>query len=641
MKNKLLALTLLALLAGGASCKKILEAEPSDFSVPGNYFQTETQVNSYLASVYDVLNDGNWYNNQFRANISEGTDESYNTASIGSPYPAHYSASSSDASITGFWQAIYRGLDRANTLLENLDRASLSADKKARVLGEAKFLRAYYLFTATQWFGDVPLKTTSTKTQGDAQIAFTPSKEVYDFVIREMTEAEGLLAAQKASTLAYNERVTYTTVQGMLARVCLFAAGNPVNDTKRYAEALDWAKKVKASGEHSLHPDYRQVFINHSADAYDNVNRESMWEVGFKTDAANTALREQMSNNVGVSVGINKWGRITSTTRTTAVLYRTYGSTYDAARKQDLTPDLRRDWNVAPYTLGGVPSTSSQETVPTIEPVAWNSWWMRFSGKWRRQYEVVVPRDNNNLPQNFPLLRYADVLLMLAEAENEVNGPTDIAYAAVNEVRRRAWGKGNRVTGVTVTNGGSGYTAAPRVTIAPSLTGPGEGYDAALATATVSGGKVTAINVTSSVGFYNSVPAVILTGLGTGATATAELTPVDPATADVPLGLSREAFRKFLQDERLRELAGEALRRADLKRWNVLEATVKSRSDLAVNGSAQRFSDNTQVIPPVSNAGDRTTASHDGANVSARSMFLPIPLSEILNNRLAKQNNGY
>jgi hypothetical protein len=180
------------------------------------------------------------------------------------------------------------------------------------------------------------------------------------------------------------------------------------------------------------------------------------------------------------------------------------------------------------------------------------------------------------------------------------------------------------------------------VTIAPSLVGPGEGYDAALATATVAAGRITSINVISSVGFYNSVPAVTITGGGgTGATATAVLTTIDPLAADVPPALSKDAFRKFIQDERLREFAGEMLRRQDLKRWNLLVTTVKTRSDLATSGSAERFPDNTQIIPQVTAVGDRTTASHDGANISNRDIFLPIPLNEILNNRLARQNQGY
>src|SRR5215211_4352021 len=127
MKRYIISLSLFAVLASGVSCKKILEVKPDDFLTPVNYFQTETQIDAYLNSVYDPLNDGTpWYREQFRTNLSEGTDESYNTSNVATPYPAHYSAVSSDANITGFWGSIYKGVDRASTLLENLDKAPLS-----------------------------------------------------------------------------------------------------------------------------------------------------------------------------------------------------------------------------------------------------------------------------------------------------------------------------------------------------------------------------------------------------------------------------------------------------------------------------------------------------------------------------------
>jgi hypothetical protein len=240
---------------------------------------------------------------------------------------------------------------------------------------------------------------------------------------------------------------------------------------------------------------------------------------------------------------------------------------------------------------------------------------------------------------------------MLAEAENEVNGPTGVAYEAINAVRRRAYGTGNRVTSITVTNGGTGYTTAPTITVAPSYTlstGTGIIGDAALATATVSGGRITSINVTSSVGFYTTPPTVTITGGGgTGAVATAVLTPINPLAADLAPTLSKDAFRKAIQDERMKELNGECLRRQDLKRWIaptgglMLVYAVKLRSDIAANGTPERFSDGTQVIPLVPAVNDRTAASHDGANISERDIYLPIPLSEITNNKLAKQNTGY
>lgn len=641
MKKNIIIGLLFSLIITSTSCNKILETTPTDFSTPQNFFNTESQIDSYLASVYDVLNDATWYQNHMRTNIGQGTDEEYTTSNVGSPYPGHFNAPASDLNIGGFWSALYRGIDRSCTLIENLEKGSLSKSKYNKVLGEAKFLRAFYLFTATQWFGEVPLKIKSTQSAQDAQIAFSKEKEVYDYVIKEMTEAEALLSEQTANTLLFNERITQTTVQGILARVCIFAAGYPVNDNARYRDALNWANKVRSSGLHKLAPDFRTVFINMSADAYDNVNRESMWEVGFKTDAANTALREQIAAIVGVNVAVNAWGRIINTTRMTANLYRSYESNYNPTINQDLSPDLRRDWTVAPYTLGNVPSNSSQATIPSIVPVAWNSWWLRFNGKWRRQYETVVPRDNNNSPQNYPILRYSDILLMIAEAENEINGPTALAYSALNEVRRRAYGQGQRVTSITVNSQGTGYTSAPTVTLTPSLIGPGDGFDAALATATVSGGKVTSINVVSSPGFYTSIPSVTIVGNGSGASATVVMTTINPLLADAPSGMDKSTFRKFIQDERMREFAGESLRRQDLKRWNLLISNVKNRSDIAANGTTQRFSDNSQIIPPIAAGTDRTNATVDGANVTIRNIYLPIPTAEILNNQKAKQNNGF
>src|SRR5690606_21627162 len=76
--------------------------------------------------------------------------------------------------------------------------------------------------------------------------------------------------------------------------------------------------------------------------------------------------------------------------------------------------------------------------------------------KYRREYETKIPKADNRTPQNTPLLRYADILLMYAEAENAINGPTPEAVNAIDQVRRRSWSSGVRT--ITVTNGGSGYT---------------------------------------------------------------------------------------------------------------------------------------------------------------------------------------
>src|SRR5690606_19088112 len=145
--------------------------------------------------------------------------------------------------------------------------------------------------------------------------------------------------------------------------------------------------------------------------------------------------------------------------------------------------------------------------------------------KWRREYETLLPKAPTTTPQNSPIIRFSDILLMFAEAENEVNnGPTPAAIEAVNRVRQRSWSTG--VKTITLTNGGSGYTSAPTVT----FTG-GNGSNAE-ATAKIEDGKVTAITLNRdpagimfySEGKYSSPPTITIEGgEGTGATATATI----------------------------------------------------------------------------------------------------------------------
>src|SRR5690606_21997180 len=144
--------------------------------------------------------------------------------------------------------------------------------------------------------------------------------------------------------------------------------------------------------------------------------------------------------------------------------------------------DLRRDWAIAPFRY------QSNGTIKAN----WNPTqiYQRHCGKWRREYEVVTPKSTNDSPQNFPLLRFADVLLMQAEALHKLN-QTSEALTVLNKVRRRAYEKllvGETVKTITLVNGGTGYTSVPTVTI----TG-GSPATNAVARATISGGRVNAI----------------------------------------------------------------------------------------------------------------------------------------------------
>ncbi len=135
-----------------------------------------------------------------------------------------------------------------------------------------------------------------------------------------------------------------------------------------------------------------------------------------------TANVNNLGGELGITVGVissdlnvgYSYGQIYAT----GTLYKMY----------DDTSDVRRNWNIAPYSYVGTSQIN----------YAVNAIYNRYVGKWPRSYELIIPKAKNDNATNFPLLRYSDVLLMLAEAENEINGPTVLAHQYLNLVRKRA-----------------------------------------------------------------------------------------------------------------------------------------------------------------------------------------------------------
>jgi len=116
------------------------------------------------------------------------------------------------------------------------------------MVGQAKFLRAYYYYLLVTRFGDVPLKLQLSTDMGtNFNIPRSSVKEVYDYIIKEMTAAEAMVPAINSpqswqSAAPTTSVVSKSAIQAILARVCLTAAGNPLNDNSKYALALSWAQ---------------------------------------------------------------------------------------------------------------------------------------------------------------------------------------------------------------------------------------------------------------------------------------------------------------------------------------------------------------------------------------------------------------
>lgn len=504
------------------SCNKILDTTPRDFVSPSNFYKTEKDLQSALAGIYDRLGDLRVYGQAMPTYLAF-SDEFFmkgrTTGILGNVMDA------STLELNRHWESLYTGIERANLLLDNLPHAEVSQEVLDDVKGQALFLRAYYYFLLVEEFGDVPLKLSSTKSPDEQPLNRSKVKDVYDQIVADMKTAAGLV--KSISEFDYNTRVTKTAVQGILARVYLTMAGFPLKDDTKYKDARLYADSVIQSGLHALNPDYQQIFVNHSKEIFDT--KECLWEVEFR---GNNQGEIQEGGMIGIYNGIScrdiDTGFGYDYVHATAKLYNAYQA-----------GDLRRDWSIAPfqYVTSGATVVRSPWTASQI--------YERGCGKWRRADEAM-PRNQNYNGTNWPLIRYADVLLMFAEADNQVNnGPTQQGYDALNKVRRRGYGQ-----------------------------------------------DIQAVN----------------------------------DSIDAPAGMTKQDFQDFIENERLRELDFEGLRKYDLIRWGIYLSVMRTQS---------------QVYQSTMPSALKQAAVFQADHITERAVLFPIPNSEMANNPAMKQNAGW
>src|SRR5690606_27919146 len=365
--------------------------------------QQDALYGANLWSYYDIADEFYWS----MTNVTQ-------TA----PDIAIYRHSPSDAQVRVLWQTCYKGIGDANMLIANINKPIMDEQRRSTILGEALFLRAYYYFLLVSNYGKVPMPLEPVTSPAGNDMPASSIREVYDQIIQDMEIAETLVLP--IQDIGFGGRISKSAVRGILARVNLYMAGYPLQDESRFAETVRWARMLINDPVHRLNPDYTDIFLRYARDEYDIG--ESIWEVEFwgnRADAYVSSGRlgsrngiEMRNNDFLDSIGF-AYGQVSALAR----LYRRYES-----------GDTRRDWAIAPFRFSSSGKHTNWKT---------NELYERNCGKWRREYEVVKPKNKNYTPQNFPILRYADVLLMHAEAVNELEGPA-LALPALNEVRGRA-----------------------------------------------------------------------------------------------------------------------------------------------------------------------------------------------------------
>ncbi|MDY5357803.1 MAG: RagB/SusD family nutrient uptake outer membrane protein [Candidatus Cryptobacteroides sp.] len=431
------------------------------------FYNSEAEVKYGLAGVYGAIGKEQFYGNYYSLMYANIDDLCYFNRDISTNYLQYCRHNASTSQVYDIWTAMYQGVNNANSFMEAV--VNTDYDKDGKYFNEARFLRAYYHFLLAQSFGDVPLRTVAVKKPDEVMCPATPQ---YDILTWAAAEMEACLELASEEVTEQPSRVTKTTMQGILARVYLFLAGESVKGGDKTAfltKARDFAKDVIDSGKHNLNPDYSRVFINMIEDEYDTKCHESMWEAEFLGDRSSA---ENWSNGrIGDLLGLQS-GDSNSSKYTEFTCNYAYGQ-YDGSLKlwdlywqtdrtadENALPtitDKRQEWNLPPYNYAGnaqqppYGETSGKavagiDKTPYIynnvstsnDPTAAQA--IRNCGKFRREVQYEGQKTSKLLYTtiNYPILRYSDVLLMYAEASNELSGPTQEAYDCVAKVRTRA-----------------------------------------------------------------------------------------------------------------------------------------------------------------------------------------------------------
>lgn len=430
-------------------CKKALEETPFSFYSPENFYKNESDAKAAINGVYAELYTYDLYLQPFwNINILDddhvsGADWFLGTTGAGNPQ-AYFGWDRP-------WVGCYAIIARANTVLENIPGiANMDADVKKRILGEAYFLRGWAYFQLVQLYGGVPIRLKSLSAENpQVNVPRASVKETYDVVISDFKAAEENLLPLGHVKAGEVGRVNQGVAKAFLAKTYLtmasgaatgnitvrggtdngfytyaknVVAGHSGIDSKAYYTlARDKAAEVISSNLYTLTPSWKELWSIAGRN-----NKEQMWEL---QSLAGTAFINNLSAYFPARSTFGQ-GAVWTTNN--------HYNDYDIEDKRVLD-GITHNYTTLQGTNIFYPFAQAA-TYRVVNGITYNNSNTTTAERaYTIKYSAVADPTVANSDAFFPLLRYSEVILMYAEAENEVNGPTTLAYNALNAVRFRSY----------------------------------------------------------------------------------------------------------------------------------------------------------------------------------------------------------
>ncbi len=395
------------------SCKKFLQEDPKSFYTPDNYYtsliQAQNAVNGIYAFTRDFYASIGLYSEDamFMLEMPTGqarteTNQSNNNANL-----LNLTMTPTDLYFTQWWRSSYKGIDAANLAIKNIplmSSAIVPDAQKAQLLGQARFLRAWFYFNLVREFGDIPLVTEPTVNADSLQISRTATKDIYEKEI-----VPDLLAAEQSGLPFVDNtgRVALGAVKSLLAKVYETMAGYPLQQTDKLALAKQEAAAVITSGSYTLYQNYDEF-----RDPANDNKKENIFMVQFASSIAEDPLFSfTLPSFSYISNGQQEKGSLLPD----PTFYKSYAVGDKRAQEKQFFYS-----HYPNFTTGAdVVFTNGQHIF--------------------KYFDDVVQQTGLPSGKCFPIIRLSDIYLLYAEVQNEADGtPGADSYSYLNAIRTRA-----------------------------------------------------------------------------------------------------------------------------------------------------------------------------------------------------------